>query len=69
MTATQEAPRRSSDLQILRRYTDQPERLPTELRQRVESDWGGEPVQLYAMTDLDPALRLTRTWWALGPTR
>jgi ATP-binding cassette subfamily B protein len=60
---------RDSNLEIIRRYTDQPERLPLELRRRIEDAWGGEPVQLYGLADLDGSLRLSRTWLALGPTR
>ena len=60
---------RLTDGEIVRRYTEQPERLPSELRERIESHWGGEPVQLYALADLDEELMLARTWVALGPTR
>jgi ATP-binding cassette subfamily B protein len=55
--------------QIIERYTDQPPRLPPELRGRIESTWGGEPVQLYALSDLDATMRLSETWVALGPTQ
>jgi ATP-binding cassette subfamily B protein len=58
---------RQNDLEIIRRYTDQPERLPTEIRRRIERSWGGRPVQLYALCDLDPSLTLCRTWLLLGP--
>jgi ATP-binding cassette subfamily B protein len=58
---------RQSDLEIIRRYTDQPARLPDELRRRVERAWGGRPVQLYALCDLDERLRLCRHWLLLGP--
>jgi ATP-binding cassette subfamily B protein len=54
--------------QIVERYTDQPSRLPAELRDQIEYQWHGEPVQLYAMADLDAAMRLAHTWVALGPT-
>ena len=59
--------RRESDLEIIARYTDQPERLPRDLRQRIEREWGGLPVQLYGMADLDSSMRFARTWLALGP--
>src|SRR5207248_1413193 len=49
------------------RYTDQPPRLPAELRRQIEASWHGAPVQLYAFADLDHALRLTQVWVALGP--
>lgn len=55
------------DDQIIARYTDQPLRLPTELRRQIERAWHGAPVQLYALADLDQGLRLTEAWLALGP--
>ena len=55
------------DDQIIARYTDQPHRLPADLRRRIEAGWGGAPVQLYALADLDHALRLVESWVALGP--
>jgi ATP-binding cassette subfamily B protein len=56
------------DQQIIARYAGQPARLPLDLRRRVEADWDGAPVLLYALADLDHALRLTERWVALGPT-
>ena len=53
--------------EILARYIHQPDRLPAELRARIERAWGGRPVQLYALADLDHALRLEESWLALGP--
>ena len=55
-----------SDLQIVARYTNQPTLLPPELRLAIERRWEGEPVQLYAMADLDTSMRLTQNWLALG---
>ncbi|MGH7502015.1 MAG: ABC transporter ATP-binding protein [Longimicrobiales bacterium] len=55
------------DQRIIDRYTDQPGRLPAELRSRIESACGGRPVQLYALADLDQAHRLSEAWVALGP--
>src|SRR5437773_3629853 len=55
------------DDQIIARYTDQPQRLPADLRRQIEAGWRGAPVQLYALADLDHALRLTESWVALGP--
>src|SRR5690349_473701 len=55
------------DHEIVARYTDQPARLPAGLRRRIETSWHGAPVQLYALADLDHALRLTQVWVALGP--
>jgi ATP-binding cassette subfamily B protein len=57
----------NQDQEIISRYVGQPPRLPPELRARVEREWDGEPVQLYALTDLDHALRLGESWLALGP--
>jgi len=55
--------------QIIALYTGQPSRLPPALRSRIETQWGGEPVQLYALADLDQAMRLTEAWVALGPRK
>ena len=52
---------------IIDRYIHQPARLPSELRARIERAWGGDPVQLYALADLDHALKLREAWVALGP--
>ncbi|HMA22418.1 MAG TPA: ABC transporter transmembrane domain-containing protein, partial [Gemmatimonadaceae bacterium] len=43
-------------------------RLPPDLRERIEREWGGQPVQLYALADLGPTLDHTEAWLALGPT-
>jgi ATP-binding cassette subfamily B protein len=53
---------------IIARYTDQPPRLPIELRREIEARWDGAPVVLYALADLDHALCLAETWVALGPS-
>lgn len=55
------------DREIIGRYIGQPGHLPPALRARIEREWGGAPVQLYALADLDAGLRLTETWFALGP--
>lgn len=55
------------DEEVIARYTDQPQRLPPELRRMIEAAWGGDPVQLYALADLDESLKLSETWVALGP--
>ncbi|MGH7567862.1 MAG: ABC transporter ATP-binding protein [Gemmatimonadales bacterium] len=54
------------DHEIIARYTDQPPRLPAELRRRIEAEWQGAPVELYALADLDHALRLTQSWVVAG---
>src|SRR5687767_11518266 len=53
--------------EIIARYVGQPARLPSELRAHVERSWGGQPVQLYALADLDHTLRLAERWLLLGP--
>jgi len=53
--------------EIINRYIGQPSSLPADLRVRIEREWGGRPVQLYALIDLDASLRLTESWLALGP--
>jgi ATP-binding cassette subfamily B protein len=53
--------------EIISRYIRQPARLPAELRTRIERAWANRPVQLYALADLDPALKLSEAWLALGP--
>ena len=60
---------KTQDRRIIERYTDQPVRMPAALRERIEAGWGGEPVQLYAMADLDESMTLTERWFAVGPTR
>src|SRR6185436_650113 len=57
----------SMNTEIIERYIHQPIRLPSDLRRRIEREWGGQPVQLYALADLDHALRLKESWLALGP--
>lgn len=58
---------RKTDQEIIRRYTDQPVRLPRLLRERIERDWNGDAVQLYALADIDASMQLTQTWLCLGP--
>jgi ATP-binding cassette subfamily B protein len=53
--------------QIVGRYLDQPAKMPAALRERIEKSFGGKPVQLYALADLDASMKLSRTWLALGP--
>jgi ATP-binding cassette, subfamily B, bacterial len=53
--------------EIISRYIGQPSSLPADLRVKIEREWNGEPVQLYAFGDLDAGLRLTAQWVALGP--
>ena len=57
---------RQTDLEIIRRYTRQPDRLPAVLRRAIEDEWGGGAVQLYALADLDASMRLAEIWLCLG---
>lgn len=57
---------RTIDRKIVERYTGQPARMPAEVRDGVEGAWGGRPVQLYALVDLDAGMRLDQAWLALG---
>ena len=52
--------------EIITRYIGQPARLPAELRAQVERAWGGQPIQLYALADLDDTLTLAESWLLLG---
>ncbi len=58
---------RTIDAEIVERYTDQPAAMPPAVRAAIEGAWGGRPVQLYALLDLDAGLRLSEAWLALGP--
>ena len=55
------------DRAIVDRYTDQPSRLPADVRDELERAFGDRPAQLYALVDLDASLRLTEAWLAIGP--
>jgi ATP-binding cassette subfamily B protein len=57
---------KTMDQRIISKYTDQPDRMPSEVRKAMEDAWGGRPVQLYALTDLDAGMRLTEVWLGLG---
>jgi len=52
--------------ELIKRYTDQPARLPRSIRNRIEAHWGNRPVLLYAIADLDDNMNLTSNWVALG---
>lgn len=58
---------RQSDLDIIRRYTGQPDSLPATLRAQIEAAWNGAPVELYALADLNPSMQLAMSWVCLGP--
>lgn len=59
--------RNLTDHELIDRYLDQPTRLPAAIRAAIEARWDGEPVQLYALCDLDASLKIARTWLAIGP--
>jgi len=52
--------------EIISRYIGQPASLPNDLRAALAQAWKGEPVQLYALADLDHTLTLGEHWLALG---
>ena len=52
--------------EIITRYIGQPASLPGDLRMALERQWGGLPVQLYALADLDNRLKLRESWLVLG---
>src|SRR5688572_26856852 len=54
------------DDRIIRRYTDQPAALPADLRTRIDREWRGDRVHLYALADLNESLQLAWTWVVLG---
>src|SRR5687768_5804247 len=57
----------NQDQTIISRYIGQPASLPGDLRARIEREWGNEPIQLYALADLDSEHKLHESWVALGP--
>jgi ATP-binding cassette subfamily B protein len=76
-TVTTLAPRRATDnatrgaadndVELLHRYTDQPARLPDDVRRRVALATGQTQIDAYALIDLDADLRLCERWLALTP--
>ena len=48
----------SKDVDIVRRYTNQPSILPDNIRQHIENQTDGQPVQLYSYADLDSRMML-----------
>ncbi|MBC8465688.1 ABC transporter ATP-binding protein [bacterium] len=55
-----------SQQDLMARYTDQPESMPEDLRRKIEKHWDGHLIQLYAMADLNPSMKLSQIWVALG---
>ena len=59
-------PLKPTDVEWVERYNKQPGLIPQEVRRLAEETWGGEPVQLFALVDLDVKLQLTEAWLMLG---
>src|SRR6188768_50293 len=55
------------DIELLVRYTDQPARLPDDVRRLVALATGQTQIDAYALIDLDTDLRLCERWLALTP--
>jgi len=55
------------DFELIDRYTDQPARLPAELRAALARATGEAP-SVYALVDLDERLQLAHSWLALTPS-
>jgi ATP-binding cassette subfamily B protein len=57
-----------SDEQLIERYLGQPSGLPARVRAQVEPLLGGEPIELYAMCDLDEQHGFVERWVVLAPS-
>src|SRR5262245_31787635 len=55
------------DVELVQRYTDQPARLPDEVRSLVALTTRQTPIDAYALIDLDADLRLCERWLVLTP--
>ncbi len=55
------------DRNFITRFMDQPTVMPKAVRAQLESAWNNQPVQLYALIDLDATFQLSQSWLALGP--
>lgn len=51
---------------LIESYAGQPSILPESIRNELESLWGGQPLQLYALSDLDPEHQFVEQWVLLG---
>jgi ATP-binding cassette subfamily B protein len=56
-----------NDSDLIDRYTKQPAMLPVALRSQIERKIDGQPVQLYALADLDHSMQLSEIWVVLSP--
>lgn len=57
---------KTTDLEIISRYTNQEVCLPSHLRAHVEKMWAGRSIQLYALIDLNDSLQIEHRWLVLG---
>jgi ATP-binding cassette subfamily B protein len=58
--------RNLNDSDLIARYTTQPAMLPLALRSQIEQQIDGQPVQLYALADLDQSMQLCEIWVVLS---
>jgi ATP-binding cassette subfamily B protein len=56
-----------NDVELLHRYTDQPARLPDDVRRLVALATGQTQIDAYALIDLDGDLNLCQRWLVLTP--
>jgi len=56
----------SEQRQVVERYLEQPARMPDAVREAIERHWDGDRIVLYALLDLDSAMRLAWRWVAVG---
>jgi ATP-binding cassette subfamily B protein len=63
-------PRETSldDVELIRRYTEQPARLPPAARQQIQQGINDATLLAYALLDLDERLRLCERWLVLTPS-
>ncbi len=54
------------ETEMIKRYTDQPEILPEELRTLVRKNWNGAEILLYSFLDLNEFYQLESSWICLG---
>jgi hypothetical protein len=56
-----------NNVELLHRYTDQPARLPDDVRRLVALATGQTQIDAYALIDLDGDLSLCQRWLVLTP--
>ena len=57
---------RLSDQERMERELRQSAILPREIRRKIETSWSGDPIQFFALIDVDSGLNLTESWLVLG---